>query len=413
MTEGNVAPHSSLQKCVDQLTRARATNIEAGAQLQAAVLLNGPLFDDAHIEYACTTLPSRMVDGDFLDVWRASTDTIDVLLGDVMGKGMEAATTGTAIKVAFLRALSDRLFGRRALPAVRDICSTAEATVASHIDTKRSIASLAYLRFDQRRALVEYVDFGHTEVVHYRKAEGVCRVLKGADMPWGFVRTQEPRTFFVPYRTGDVFVLFSDGLSECVGRDGSHFGIERIMHVTTVNAHRPPRELADELVRLGFDYSERGFSDDVSLVCLRVKEAAPAVCERTMTFRLGRDADSASALMRESLEEDLEPLTENDPILRGALLTACSEAFENAVHHGVQEKRGKCTASWRVVANAFTFEIGYRGTAYDWLRVPDNPIEAYGERGYGLTIIHQAMESVLMCEGFRDGRTMVLYRSLA
>ncbi len=56
---------------------------------------------------AALTIPSQRIDGDFYIFLRHSDESLDVIVGDVMGKGIPAALLGAATKSHFLRALSD------------------------------------------------------------------------------------------------------------------------------------------------------------------------------------------------------------------------------------------------------------------------------------------------------------------
>ena len=73
----------------ERMARAQSQEADASARLQAAVLVNGPAVPSTYVDYACSTIPSKLVDGDFLDIMRLAPDTLDIILGDVMGKGID------------------------------------------------------------------------------------------------------------------------------------------------------------------------------------------------------------------------------------------------------------------------------------------------------------------------------------
>ena len=56
---------------------------------------------------AALTIPSQRIDGDFYIFIRHDDSSLDVIVGDVMGKGIPAALLGAATKSHFLKALSD------------------------------------------------------------------------------------------------------------------------------------------------------------------------------------------------------------------------------------------------------------------------------------------------------------------
>lgn len=410
---------TELAESREALARAQSIDADASARLQAAVLVNGEHVDSPFLEYACSAMPSKLVDGDFLDVMRLAPDSVDVLLGDVMGKGMDAAIMGAVIKVGLFRSLAVMARGEGRAPSVRDICAATERVITPHLLDRRSIATFSYMRLHETAGFAEFVDFGHTSIVHYRKATDSCRLVKGADMPLGFVLKQDFRSFLLPYREGDVFIVFSDGLSECPGHGGTFFGEERIMRIARSRAGISARELADTLIRLGFEFSESGFADDVSIVCLKVLKQEAALLEPglpelsgSLNLLLRHGAAKATDTLRTKLNQALDAEGSTDPVENGGLVLACVEALTNVAEHGLGGLPGHCVVEWRIRAGLFSVEFSYKGPDFDWLARPESSIGSYASRGYGVEILHAAMDSVLLCKGFGNEKTLVLCRRL-
>jgi sigma-B regulation protein RsbU (phosphoserine phosphatase) len=409
----------------ERLARAQSQEADASARLQAAVLVNGPAAQSKYVDYACSTIPSKLVDGDFLDVMRLAPDSLDIILGDVMGKGMEAAILGTVIKFGLFRSLATIVFGKPQLPTVQDICTAAELNITPHLLEQRSIATLAYGRLHEKAMLYEFVDCGHTAIVHYRKATDSCRLVKGTDMPLGFVEKQDFRSFLLPYREGDILIIYSDGLSECPGQDGSQFGEDRIMYIARSHAGLSARETVDSLIRLGFDFSAAGFADDVSLICIKTlpSTALPSTpepdsqcCqykEGSLNLMLRRGSSMATNKLRAAVDKVLKSLPSLDEEERGLIVLACHEALANIVEHTPGSRGIRCLVQWRLLAGIFSIEFSYKGPDYDWSpKNPKLPIEEYNERGYGQAIMDVAMDSIMLCKGFRDEKTLIMSRRM-
>lgn len=409
-----IKDETELSESRERLARAQSIDADASARLQAAVLVNGTHVDSPYLEYACSAMPSKLVDGDFLDVIRLAPDSVDVLLGDVMGKGMDAAIMGAVIKVGLFRSLAVMARAEGSAPSVREICAATERVITPHLLDRRSIATFSYMRLHELAAFAEFVDFGHTSIVHYRKASDSCRLVKGADMPLGFVQKQAFRSFLLPYREGDLFIVFSDGLSECPGHGGTYFGEERIMRVARSRAGISAREIADTLVRLGFEFSEAGFADDVSIVCVKALKPETATSELTgsLNLLLRQGSDKASEALRLTLSRALDAAGSADLLENGGLALACVEALSNVAEHGLGGRSGHCLVEWRIRQDLLSVEFSYKGPDFNWLATPVSPIGSYARRGYGLEIMHAAMDSVLLCKGFGDEKTLVLCRRL-
>lgn len=405
---------TELEETRECLARARSLDADSSARLQAAVLVNGEPVRSDGLEYACLTMPSRRVDGDFMDVLRLAPGCVDVLLGDVMGKGMEAAILGAVIKLGLFRSIATMDRSGGGSPSVKDVCSATERCSTPHLLGRNSIATFAYLRLREADRLMEFVDCGHTPIVHYSRADDACRLLKGADMPLGFVETQDFRTFAVPYEPGDVFLVFSDGLSECPGRDDEAFGVDRVSRLVKTLADRPPSEIVAAIVRLGFEFSASGFADDVSLVCVKALPAPADEEDRAGSLRLSFGAQARRSLnrLRTELERALSERGSRDAEENGALVLACVEAASNIAEHALGGAAGRCQAAWRIRRGVFSISLAYDGPEYDWLSRPSSPIMEYGRRGYGLGIIQAAVDSTLLCSGLGDRKTLVLVRRL-
>jgi sigma-B regulation protein RsbU (phosphoserine phosphatase) len=412
---------TSLTESQERLARAQAIDADSSARLQAAVLVDGPTVVSGSLEYASATMPSKLVDGDFMDVMQLEPGSIDIILGDVMGKGMEAAILGTVIKFGLFRSLATSLFGRPSLPTVSDICRSAEAAVTNHLEARSSIATFCYGRLHEAAMLYEFVDGGHTPLVHYRKATGDCRQVKGADMPFGFVDQQDFQAFMLPYRSGDILLVYSDGLSECPGSGGELFGETRVMYVVRSLANCATRDIVKRLIGLGFEYSAGGFADDVSLLCFKALEPAASdsapggrsAIEGSLWLNLRPGSSTATNALRKAIGKALAAVASclaSDEADR--IILASHEALTNIAEHGLAGGMGRCLAQWRILGGVFSLELSYKGVDYDWLARPESPIEEYGEHGYGVSIIQAVMDSVLLCNGFGNERTLVLCRRL-
>ena len=258
--------HESLHK----VSSAQSREVENSARLQAAVLMEGHRHSIPCLDYQTTTIPSKLVDGDFLDVLRLSGRTVDFLLGDVMGKGMGAAIMGAMIKFSFTRALSASLFGEKDLPDPARICQDADGSVVSRLLERQSFATLTYARYEEEARVLRFVDCGHTSIIHHSVRTGECWRVKGGNMPLGFVAAQDyrslapphrPRRFPAPVHRRPLRVL------QPLGR-GPRRG-ERVAYILRTYSELPASELAGIILKLGFAYSASGFNDDVSIVCVK------------------------------------------------------------------------------------------------------------------------------------------------
>src|SRR5262249_61171712 len=156
-------------------------------KIQQTLLLGQPPCDLAGARVAALTIPSQPVDGDFYDFFQYSAYCLDLVVGDVMGKGVPAALLGAAIKSAPLRALSRLLTAsaQNALPEPEEIVGLVHNDITGQFISLNVLATLCYAHFDLAQGRLVLVDCGHTKPVYFRRRTGTCEILQGDNMPLG------------------------------------------------------------------------------------------------------------------------------------------------------------------------------------------------------------------------------------
>ena len=222
-----------LTESAKQLEAANMRELDIGRHIQR-MLLQGEVptgISGACLDFFCT--PSQGVDGDFFDIHRISDDCFDVLVGDVMGKGVQAALIGAAIKTNYHQALADLLLNRnieRYLPTPADIINRLHQVLTSRLIALSSFVTLALYRFDLRTGTLTYVNAGHTPGL-IKRAEGPhIETIVGDNLPVGVLPQERYTETELPIAPGDCLLLFSDGITDAQCVSGEEFGQQRLSH---------------------------------------------------------------------------------------------------------------------------------------------------------------------------------------
>jgi hypothetical protein len=160
----------------DRLNRAMRENerlaqeIEIASSIQLTLLTGNPPIGVPRIEIAAYSAASQRIDGDFHDFLRHG-DAVDIVIGDVMGKGVAAALLGAATKSQFLRAIAN-LALRGSTPSPVAIVRRAASRLSERLIAVERFVTLCYARFDPPRATLEFVDCGHTGILLHRSSAG-------------------------------------------------------------------------------------------------------------------------------------------------------------------------------------------------------------------------------------------------
>lgn len=179
------------------------------------------------IEVAARYLPAghggELV-GDFYDVFQTDRDTWAVVMGDVCGKGVEAAKV-TALARYTLRAAA---IGERSPHEVLALLNVAMRH--QHPDSERFVTAV-YATLQQRRGgvTVEVSAAGHPPAL-VRRSDGTVEVIEAPGMVLGVFDDPKLRAVQLELDAGDALILYTDGVLEArQGRE--QYGDERLRRV--------------------------------------------------------------------------------------------------------------------------------------------------------------------------------------
>ncbi|MFE9025712.1 SpoIIE family protein phosphatase [Streptomyces iakyrus] len=223
----------------------------------------------AHLPCAYRYLASLQdpgVGGDWFDVIPLDERRTGVLIGDVMGRGLEAAAV-----MGQLRAASHALARTGATPSA--LMSALDAFVGDLAD---QLVTCVYLVLDQSRDEVTLCSAGHLPVIALPPGGPACRLGTPVGVPLGVNDAGSGVPFEEttrPLPPGSALVLYTDGLIERPGSD-IEVQVDVLTHAVDVVLDGVPAddpgtldEAADRLVRTliaDTDVSD----DDVTLLLL-------------------------------------------------------------------------------------------------------------------------------------------------
>ncbi|CAL1239916.1 PP2C family protein-serine/threonine phosphatase [Candidatus Methylocalor cossyra] len=299
---------SALFRSLEELKQAHLREMETGARIQKALLQGYPPHIPPGLRVAACTLPSEHIDGDFYDFYLHHHRCLDILVGDVMGKGVPAALLGAGIKYSFARALGRLMVSleRDRLPEPEEIVSLVHAEMTPQFIRLESFATLCYARFDLDRHFVTFVDCGHPKTLHFRAQTRVVETLQGENLPLGFTEQEIYRQVARPFDLGDVFVFYSDGLTEAQNHAGDFFEAGRLAELVARHGELDPADLIERIRDEVAAFSDATtFTDDLTCVVVKIepwpsrsrwRSASPRVSETAFQLAsAGEDLHQAEA----------------------------------------------------------------------------------------------------------------------
>ncbi len=178
--------------------------MRSAAELQAGMLPVSPLREDG-FELAAHFSAAREISGDFYDWYRAANGLVAASLGDVMGKGLQAA-----LMMATARAALRGIAGVKPLAAG---IKQAAAVMSPALEVNRAYVTVFHCTYDPASGELEYVDAGHGHARLLRGATGQ-ELLAERSAPIGMFADAAFIAGRVTLEPGDSLVVFSDGLLE-------------------------------------------------------------------------------------------------------------------------------------------------------------------------------------------------------
>ena len=329
------------------------------------------------------------VGGDFYDVFLAADGVLALVVGDVVGRGLAAASAMGQLRSAVRAVAGPDVGPARLLTRLDRFVEQVEAA---------GMATLAYAELDLATGALRYACAGHPPPLLLRTERDAELLWEGRSTPLGgFVRPLERSQAEVQLAPGDRLMLYTDGLFERRDR-GLDEGLELVVQATDGSEGMPLDAAVRSLTsRLLADESTR---DDV---CVLLLQWTGGDFDRHLSADLTGLSQLRHDLGAWLVDQDVTPAVAEDLVL------ATSEALANAAEHG-----SGLQSDERVHLRVRLADVEHE-TAEVVVQVADRGRWRTGasshERGRGLTIIGALVDEVTVDD--RDGTRVVLRRRLA
>ena len=196
------------------------------------------------------------IGGDYYDFLPLPDGRLALVIGDASGHGMAAGLLMAIANAALKLAIEvDPSPERVAALLNRVLCRTGD---------RRAFMSLFYGLLTPSSGHLEYVCAGHPFPL-LRSAAGELEELGKGGLPLGIRDVVEVARAEVTLGSGDLLLLYSDGLPESVNAAGEAFGFERLRDMLRVAGE--PQAIHDRVLHaLDSHLAGEPLTDDVSVV---------------------------------------------------------------------------------------------------------------------------------------------------
>jgi anti-anti-sigma factor len=350
------------------------------------------------------TIPSKEIDGDFFEFYRPSFQTLDVVLGDVMGKGIPAALVGTAIKTQFMRfavPFTHVQVYHRDEGWEEDLLSPAEILANVHQEIVPQLihleyfASIFYGRFLLQKRTLEFVDCGSTKPLHFRCKDKTCVMLVGHNFPLGTVEIETYYTEEISYMKGDFFIFYSDGLTEAMSPEKQLYGHERLIELVKANSEVYPHELLEIIKKSVTSFTGKStFDDDFTVIIMKAETADTFTQTRLSTAKFHADLSQVKAV-RDFVDRFCKQAPGDKGRLARELQLAINEAFCNIVKHGYKNEQERIVLiEARLDEEGVFVELSDQSQGFNPADIQHPSLAGDQDNGYGWYLIREIVDQI-------------------
>ena len=214
-----------------------------------------------NVRIAVAYQPMTAVAGDFYEFIPIDRQRIGFLVADVTGHGVPAALIASMIKVAMQSVVPCAHDPREVLRGLNRILFS---------QLHDQLVSAAYLWLDTENRKALYSAAGHPPLLRWW--DGTLERVESNGLLFGVMADPEYPVCNLPIRSGDRFLLYTDGLIEPENAHGDSFGDRKLEEVVRNNQSRSPSEMSDQLlseIRL-WRPAGLGQQDDITLIVIDV-----------------------------------------------------------------------------------------------------------------------------------------------
>jgi serine phosphatase RsbU (regulator of sigma subunit)/DNA-binding GntR family transcriptional regulator len=219
---------------------------------------------------SCETFykPAQDIGGDYYDFLPLQDGRWGIAIGDVSGKGIGAALIMASLQASLRAQASHPHWHLSTL--IGDVNRLVYESSPTNF-----FASLFYAEYQPATRVLKYVNAGHNPPIVLRPRNGECEMfrLDAGGMPVGISANPQFATTTFHFEIDDVFVAYTDGITEVENRDGELWGQGGLESLLGSCRDGTPEQIIqcilDEVSGFADGLPQR---DDMTLVVMRVQE---------------------------------------------------------------------------------------------------------------------------------------------
>lgn len=265
-----LAGFTDVTRSIDERRRAYAEKLEGerrmAQEFEIARQVQARLFPQIlpevpGLDYAGLCVQARIVGGDYYDFLPLGAGRLALVIGDIAGKGIAAA-----LLMANLQAnLRSQFVGAADDP--QKFLASVNRLLFENTDLG-AYATLFFADYDSSAGRLLYANCGHIPGLILR-ANGSVEPLGSNATVLGLFDKWTCELSSAELRVGDLFVLYTDGITESENDRDEEFGQNRLIETIRRHASLPSHELAAAVGKDVLEFSHGRQFDDLTIIVAR------------------------------------------------------------------------------------------------------------------------------------------------
>lgn len=245
-------------------TLQREINLARNIQVS---LLNGKVPKVQGGEVSGSSLPARLIGGDYYDFYPLVNGKIRIVIGDVMGKGIPAAMLMILTRGAFRSAAESTQSPGKTLTAMNK-------ALYEDLRNLKSFVTLFCADWDPKTGILTYANAGHhLPLLMKGKDLSVKELPKVKGIMVGGLQNQVYKEESVQLEPLDTVFFYTDGIIEAQSNSGEQYKLDRLIQTLIKHNDKGVGEIEKyvmaSLKEFTKDVPQR---DDITMVLLKVSE---------------------------------------------------------------------------------------------------------------------------------------------
>ncbi len=211
---------------------------------------------------------AQVVGGDLYDIFEIDPGCYCLAVADVSGKGVPASLVMSMLRTVIKIQAPQSRSSRRTLILVQEY-------LKDNIPPGMFITIMLAV-YDSARRRMNFVSAGHNPMLFFHAATGEVEAINPPGMPMGVPSTidttfeERLEQHELDLEEGDLFFMFTDGVTEAVSRDGQYYGMDRLVRFlkaqTSGGAPKPSAITANLMAELETFCGLSGPADDITFI---------------------------------------------------------------------------------------------------------------------------------------------------